>query len=583
MSLPRFVEALGWALVHSLWQLALLGVVTALVLRGIGHARLRLQHALAFGALVLCLILPVAMFLRAFLATPVPTAGLVFPLDVAPLLGTQVQLAPASAPWTARALERLTHLLPWVASAWAVGTAFMALRLTGGFFTARDWRRQSEPAPSAWEAHLQALAEGMALRGRVALRVSARLASPIAMGLWRPVVLVPLAFFTELPEPYIEALLAHELAHVKRRDYLLNLLQNVIEVLLFHHPTVWWLSRRIRNLREHLADDLAARTIGEPRRLALALDALDDLKSVPSPHPHLALAARGGTLFDRIHRLLIPPTPKPRPAWLPAALLTLALPCAALSLKAATNPPIPGDPQLLQELDALAAKENIDPQLLRSMAWVESGLRRNAKSQNGALGVLQVMPETAKKYGATDVKDRTQVMAAGVKYLRFLLDRYPGDTAKAVAAYNGGEKAIDAGKLSEETRAYFPMVMSVYQAKAVQPAPTLHEGGVDGVVRALSDGTYQISFRISARSGLKLEVVEDSTHGAILGTLSVGSQPGEASTKWSISSPVLRIEKPKTNAIVFRCSDDGIGITGETRLILDAPWKAFAFTMKPKA
>lgn len=116
-------------------------------------------------------------------------------------------------------------------------------------------------------------------------------------------VLLPAALVAGMPPDLLEALLAHEMAHIKRHDYLVNLLQNVIETLLFYHPAVWWISNRIRIERELMADDFAARQLGEPRRLALALSELERLQF--STH-HLAQAANGGNLMDRIQRLCRP-------------------------------------------------------------------------------------------------------------------------------------------------------------------------------------------------------------------------------------------------------------------------------------
>ncbi|HCZ33549.1 MAG TPA: hypothetical protein DHV93_08895, partial [Holophagaceae bacterium] len=103
------------------------------------------------------------------------------------------------------------------------------------------------------------------------------------------------------------------------------------------------------------------------------------------------------------------------------------------------------------------------------MAWVESGFNAKAKSPKGATGLLQVMPGTARAHGATDLDDPDQVMAAGAKYLRALLDRYQGDVPKAVAAYNCGEKALDEGRITEEATRYRALVLDVLAAKAVQP------------------------------------------------------------------------------------------------------------------
>jgi type II secretory pathway pseudopilin PulG len=116
------------------------------------------------------------------------------------------------------------------------------------------------------------------------------------------VVLVPASLVSGMPPQLLEALLAHELAHVRRCDYVVNLIQSAIEILLFYHPAVWWLSNRIREEREQIADDVAASTLGEPRRLALALSELDLFQFTPQ----LAPAAHGGNLMSRIKRLVRP-------------------------------------------------------------------------------------------------------------------------------------------------------------------------------------------------------------------------------------------------------------------------------------
>jgi D-alanyl-D-alanine endopeptidase (penicillin-binding protein 7) len=135
----------------------------------------------------------------------------------------------------------------------------------------------------------------------------------------------------------LEALLAHELGHVRRHDYLVNLVQNVVETLLFYHPAVWWISRRIRHEREQIADDFAARQLGEPRRLARALSELERLQFST---PHLAQAASGGDLMLRIRRL-VRPDPQALDWRAAIPVLGLVLACAAgahaLSTRAATS------------------------------------------------------------------------------------------------------------------------------------------------------------------------------------------------------------------------------------------------------
>ena len=121
-----------------------------------------------------------------------------------------------------------------------------------------------------WQARADVLARKLGLPRSVRVRLFDGEA-PLAIGWWRPVVLLPAALLTRMPAGLLEALLAHELAHIRRHDYIVNLLQAVVEALLFYHPVVWWLSRRIRHERELIADDLAAEALGDRRSLALAL------------------------------------------------------------------------------------------------------------------------------------------------------------------------------------------------------------------------------------------------------------------------------------------------------------------------
>ena len=138
---------------------------------------------------------------------------------------------------------------------------------------------------------------------RVQLRVVEDIHSPMTLSCFRPLVLIPASLLTGMPSDLLEALIAHEVAHISRFDYAVNLLQNLIEMLLFFHPAVWWISKKIRIERENIADDLAARVLGEPRRLALALQELEHFQFT---NPQLAQAAHGGNLMSRIKRLLRP-------------------------------------------------------------------------------------------------------------------------------------------------------------------------------------------------------------------------------------------------------------------------------------
>ncbi len=579
-----FVQVLGWALVHALWQGCLLVLLAALS-GGFLHSRSR--HRMNGLVLFLCLLLPAvtAWHFHRPMPSGVDQTQADSMVSVAPNF-IPAPLKPDSLPLLARLETFVQPRLPLLVALWAVGAGLMALRLGGGLALSLRWKRQGRPAPGEWQTVVDALAKRMGILRPVRLLLARRGDTPMALGLWKPAVLLPVALLAQLSPEYLEALLAHELAHVRRLDYLSNLLQGIAETLLFFHPAIWWLSARIREEREELSDQLAAQILGDPRRLALALNALADLQPAFAHPLFPALAARGGHLFTRIERLL---SPKPVAGSQWGLLAFLLVPCTALILRAAVPeaPPIGAPAEAVAKLDALALKEGLDPQLLRSMAWVESGFSSVARSPKGATGLLQVMPETARAFGATDLNDPAQVMAAGAKYLRFLLDRYQGDAPKAVAAYNCGEKALEEGCITEEATRYRTLVLDVLAAKAVQPEVPLADGEVQGVLRR-GGGKVTIQLRIRARGNLKLDLMP-SEKTVDTGRMQAGEKVSPGGTlrvrEWGESRPtlILKDESKGEASLLIHCEDPGIDWRGETRVMLDSTWKTFAFRMeKPK-
>jgi hypothetical protein len=160
----------------------------------------------------------------------------------------------------------------------------------------------SDPAiPAALRKTVENIAEGLSVRRRVRLLLSSRLDTPVVAGWLRPAILLPAAALTGLTPEQLRAVLAHELAHIRRHDFLVNLLQGAVESLLFYHPAVWWLSARIRAEREHCCDDLAIEVCGD--RLLYAR-ALVELEQSRHSAPAVAVAATGGELARRIRRVL---------------------------------------------------------------------------------------------------------------------------------------------------------------------------------------------------------------------------------------------------------------------------------------
>jgi hypothetical protein len=169
---------------------------------------------------------------------------------------------------------------------------------------------------------LARIASRLSIARPVRLLESTLVTVPTAIGAFRPVILFPATAFLGLPARGLEALIAHELAHVRRHDYLVNLLQTVAETLLFYHPAVWWVSARVRAEREECCDDLAIAATGDPRTYARALIRLEEMRGGGPPAPALAVAAGGGNLWKRVLRLLTQaPAVRERPSgWLAAAV-----------------------------------------------------------------------------------------------------------------------------------------------------------------------------------------------------------------------------------------------------------------------
>ncbi len=305
--LSTLVPALGQVLLDFLWQGALIGLVAAVLLHVLRDARAQLRYAVACLAMLACAVVPLLG-----LAWSLGQGGAMdeaASANASRFTGTLMPMLTAASDGIAA--WRLEDALPAIVAAWACGACIFSLRMAMGVWWIQ--RLCAAPQPSmqqAWQARLDAVAAKFGFARQVALRLVESLDTPAAVGWIRPVVLLPVAIANRMPVELVEALLAHELAHIRRHDYLVNLLQGAVEAMLFYHPVTWWLSRRIRIEREHIADQLAAQAIGEPRRLARALYELSEHAATPpAPSlaaPSLALAAQGGHLMSRIEQLVRP-------------------------------------------------------------------------------------------------------------------------------------------------------------------------------------------------------------------------------------------------------------------------------------
>lgn len=303
----ELASALSLALAHSLWQLTLLSVLAACSLSTLKKSSAMLRHAVGMVWLLAMLAAPLATFRSCLAASDAARPGILGTLLPSTAFGAAATIR---APWIDAALMSLSQL-------WMIGAAVMLIwQLGGGWRSLRQIERQSWlDLPPAWQQRA-----ALGISRVVMVRLAGHAASPFTAHLLRPVIWLPLALLTRLPADQIEVLLAHELAHIRRLDWLWNGMQCVIESLLFFHPGVWWLSRRIRQEREHACDDLAVAVCGDAIVLAEALTALERQRLTSA---RLVLAAHGGSLMKRIARLLSAPSSPP--TWHAPAFVLLML------------------------------------------------------------------------------------------------------------------------------------------------------------------------------------------------------------------------------------------------------------------
>jgi len=314
MHLDLTLPALGCAVLHSLWELALIGTAAWLGLRFTTGRSATFRYGLALGFFGLMLVVPL-LTLAHFGRDRVSAQTLVW-----------VEAARPSAPATVIPAKAFTvvpgvgvvsgahawigSLSTWSARLWMLGALFMSLRLLWMWIRERSaFHRDLEALDETWALRFSELCQRMRIGRRVSLRVSRRASSPMTWGWLWPIVLLPASSLLHLSPEALEAVLIHELAHVRRLDYLAGLVQSLVEVLLFYHPAVWWLSRQIRELREHCCDDTVMEMQGDPLDYAEALTTLERLRR--QELPRLVQASQQGNLMFRIKRMLNPEIIRP--------------------------------------------------------------------------------------------------------------------------------------------------------------------------------------------------------------------------------------------------------------------------------
>ena len=353
----QIVQRLGWTLIHFLWQGATVAILLAVMLRLLKKSTANMRYLAAFIAMAVIVFLPIVTLKMIDVSvsavdvekseaagavivesSAVPAVEFVSTVIVEPTKSVEPVLPRISL--HRRFVEAIELNLPYIVIGWFIGVFGLSIWYLGGWCQLQKLRSRNLQAVSQpLQNKLARLADVLGVTRMVQIAQSALVQVPTVIGHFKPVILLPAAALTGLTSQQIETILAHELAHIKRCDYLVNIAQTVIEILGFYHPAVWWISNKLRVERENCCDDLAVGISDDRLCYAKALATMEEVRS-----KSLAVAASGGSLLERICRLVGKDSvEKEKSSWLPSViaiiLLTAMLIPAALALNSKATLP----------------------------------------------------------------------------------------------------------------------------------------------------------------------------------------------------------------------------------------------------
>lgn len=333
--------ALGWTVLHSLWQALGLAVILALILRFRPNLPARWRYRLAYSMLVAVFVLATVNFYQLY----DPGSSRVAPVGWVTEGTLPLELAGPTYWESIRngAIAYLENHLPAIVGFWLIGFAFFAIRLFGGLAYIHRLRHQGlEPLDPIWQERLNQLAKQLRLKRPIRLEASRLVQVPAVIGIVKPLILLPVGLVNRLEVEEVEAVLVHELGHIWRQDFLLNIIQSIIEVLFYFNPAVWWISALIRIERENCCDDMAVELCGNSLLYAKSLMQIqtDEAKG---PALAMTLVGKKMPLLKRVQRILAPSHnhSSAMEKLMITLLLLIGLSCMSLSKQAATAEAIP--------------------------------------------------------------------------------------------------------------------------------------------------------------------------------------------------------------------------------------------------
>lgn len=321
------MEALGWTLLNSVWQAFVLFLVTFIVLRVMPVQLSRVRYAVSCGALAVLVIASVLTFL---IVLDSPGLQEPFSFNNAVSGGAPVLLFTNDTTVFDNAFQFLESNMTIILFCWSIGAMLFSMRLVSGWIFLNGIKRDANEVGGEWYDKLQDLAKTFGLTRTIGLAETSRIQVPMVIGFFKPLVLIPTTMLSGLSPAQIETIFVHELAHIRRHDYIINLFQTILESIFFFNPFVWLLSGIIRREREYCCDDEVISRHGEALVYAQALASLEEIR-LQQTTLALSLAENKNLLFNRIRRIMEKSAKNSfgRERMIPALLLVVGLVCAS--------------------------------------------------------------------------------------------------------------------------------------------------------------------------------------------------------------------------------------------------------------
>jgi len=327
----HYLYALGWMIIHALWQIAGIGILLWLALRFFNQRSATFKYRLGISALVMITLLSLGTFSRQLRSPqiagmPSLTENELNYLMANPgLFGTESKLIEPTPDWVIIS-KRIDKWIPTLVNIWFIGALLFFVRMASGLADLRQLHHKKHSAVDPkWVEFIKLQQEKIKISRPVQLLSSIHIDMPMTYGILKPVILVPSALLLHLNPAQLEAIITHELAHIKRHDYLINILQSVLEVIFFFHPVFWWINKEIKEQRENACDEMAVQMDISPKDLAHGLANVLNQAQQHVPDMAMAAAKRNTPTLDRIKRIMGVKTSPSQPTTLTTLTMIITL------------------------------------------------------------------------------------------------------------------------------------------------------------------------------------------------------------------------------------------------------------------